>query len=119
MELHFPFHNYAGPGTHVIERIQKGDLPINDFDAAALIHDMEYIGYGSRNKADLNMMANIAKSGKPFLGLTAFIAFKADQLLLGERAVNRPDVYNENYDKANLILERYGYHSRLKPISVD
>jgi len=32
-----------GPGTHVIERLEKGIIPLNRTDAAAMIHDIEYL----------------------------------------------------------------------------
>lgn len=55
-------HNYFGPGTHVEDRIYRGDKPINLFDRAAMIHDVEYFN-GNQFKADNNMWQNIAKQG--------------------------------------------------------
>ncbi len=38
------FYNFAGPGTHIYQRIKDHVMPINRMDAAALIHDIEYLG---------------------------------------------------------------------------
>ncbi len=41
-ELHLPGHNFTGPGTHVEERLLRGDEPINKLDKAAREHDIMY-----------------------------------------------------------------------------
>lgn len=38
-----PFYNYMGPGTHIVDRIKKGVLPVNDTDRIALAHDINYM----------------------------------------------------------------------------
>lgn len=37
--------NYMGPGTHVVDRITNGVLPINYVDSIARQHDVDYIRY--------------------------------------------------------------------------
>jgi len=56
-----PFHNYAGPGTHISENIHKGVKPISNLDRAALIHDIEYLN-GNQFQADNNMFKNMVKN---------------------------------------------------------
>lgn len=40
--LHLPGHNYIGPGTDVVSRIQHGHKPVDLDDYAALQHDIAY-----------------------------------------------------------------------------
>lgn len=40
-ERHFPGLNYCGPGTNVSRRLREGVEPINELDAACLMHDLE------------------------------------------------------------------------------
>ncbi len=39
-ELHIPGYKFTGPGTKVKERLLKGDIPVNELDKAAQLHDM-------------------------------------------------------------------------------
>lgn len=39
-EKHFPGYNFAGPGTNVARRLERGVKPVNNIDAAALQHDL-------------------------------------------------------------------------------
>lgn len=59
-EYHLPFHNFAGPGTHIIERLEKGVKPTTDLDLAALIHDVEYLGL-DQHTADRNFRKNLIR----------------------------------------------------------
>lgn len=63
-EYHIPYHNYAGPGTHVIDRLLYNKKPVNYLDEAALIHDIDYMNpYITKDQADANMANNLAKTG--------------------------------------------------------
>lgn len=77
-EYHIPFHNYAGPGTHLTERIERGDKPVSVLDAAAMIHDVDYLS-GDQAKADSTMLSNLTKGGflstGPLSVLPAKLAF--------------------------------------------
>ena len=39
---HFPGHNFTGPGTHAVARIQAGIGPTNGVDACSMVHDLAY-----------------------------------------------------------------------------
>ena len=41
-EMHLPGHNFTGPFTRLVERIKRGDNPVNRVDAAAMKHDITY-----------------------------------------------------------------------------
>ena len=41
-EFHIPSYQYAGPGTHLRKRLQRGDPGINRLDRIAKIHDIDY-----------------------------------------------------------------------------
>jgi len=62
LQLHLPFHKYAGPGTHLMSNLIFRVKPINSLDQASLIHDIDYLNpYISKWKADNNMASNLAK----------------------------------------------------------
>ncbi|AJP61529.1 capsid-like protein [Adoxophyes honmai entomopoxvirus 'L' virophage 1] len=42
LELHYPGHNFTGPGTNLVLRMEKNDKPVNKVDKNSLIHDIEY-----------------------------------------------------------------------------
>lgn len=41
-ELHVPSYQFCGPGTHLTERLKRGDSGINPLDAACRVHDIAY-----------------------------------------------------------------------------
>lgn len=41
-EMHLPSYNYCGPGTKLKERMQRGDVAINELDKACQFHDLAY-----------------------------------------------------------------------------
>lgn len=40
-ERHLPGYNFCGPGTDVARRRREGVEPVNELDAACLMHDLE------------------------------------------------------------------------------
>ena len=42
IELHIPGYQFCGPGTHVEERLARGDQGVNPLDAACREHDIAY-----------------------------------------------------------------------------
>jgi len=42
IEFHLPSYQYAGPGTRLKKRLQRGDPGINRLDRIAKIHDIDY-----------------------------------------------------------------------------
>lgn len=60
-EFHYGQNNYLGPGTRIVQRIEKGVRPISLYDAAAMIHDIEYTSLDQRT-ADTNMLNNIKRA---------------------------------------------------------
>ena len=57
-EYHVPGFNYMGPGTKIATRVMNKVRPTNAFDAASLIHDVEYLKE-NQFEADNNMYLNI------------------------------------------------------------
>ena len=61
-------YNYLGPGTHVEERLQRGDPPLDGsygLDAQAKIHDIDYVNAKTSSdvrQADKKFIKNIEKS---------------------------------------------------------
>ncbi len=95
-EYHLPGHNYAGPGTHTITRMLKGDLPTTYIDKAALVHDIEYMKPNNKMKADLNMYKNLMKQA-PYLFSLNTIVYKG---LLLSTPFYQPVGDNDMYYKA-------------------
>lgn len=62
-QMHLPFHNYAGPGTHVANNIVNKVMPTTLIDQASLIHDIEYVKPSNQWKADNNMYKNLLRAG--------------------------------------------------------
>ncbi len=107
-EYHIPFHNYAGPGTHVLTRIERGDQPINDIDAAALVHDLEYIRDNSRIHADAHMALNMLRATKtPIPSMLSTSAFAIDAVLGNNRTLGKPHIYEMYQPKAKNLLINY------------
>lgn len=100
-----------GPGTHIVDRIKKGILPINAGDAAALIHDIEYLGYEDQSIPDATAINN---AGFPY-NLVMFPAFKAKQLLGKNIGPLNIPAYNYlktivNYHPVYKELEKYNLY---------
>lgn len=79
--------NFLGPGTHIEERIKRGDPPldgINGIDAQARIHDIDYMKAKTLDdvrKADIKLLKNIDQStGKPYLKKLTKTAIKSKML---------------------------------------
>ena len=49
VELHLPSYQYCGPGTKLQKRLDRGDLGINQLDAACKDHDIAY----SKNRTNI------------------------------------------------------------------
>jgi hypothetical protein len=54
LEIHLPGYQFLGPGTHLEERLQRGERGINPLDNACLQHDIAYSSQNTdnRTKAD-------------------------------------------------------------------
>jgi len=78
-EFHLPGHNYAGPGTRVISKVLAGVKPTSQLDAAALVHDVEYLS-GNYVRADSNMEYNLGKNLHPATVATT-LSFLAKDLV--------------------------------------
>lgn len=76
-ELHLKNYNFAGPGTKLHKRLERGDKGINALDEACKIHDIAYDKY----KDDKNR--NIADK---VLIEKAWERYKAQDSTLGEKA---------------------------------
>lgn len=43
MEWHVPGNQFLGPGTHIVDRINRRVLPSNRTDFVAMLHDIDYL----------------------------------------------------------------------------
>lgn len=89
-QYHLPTYKYLGPGTRVMTNLHNKVMPKNKLDAAALIHDVEYLN-GNQQEADARMVRNVSKPLKPLV----WSAFKAKDLI-----GYKPRVNTKLYDKA-------------------
>jgi hypothetical protein len=90
IEHHLPFHNYAGPGTKIVTRVLRGDIPINYLDASALIHDIEYIRDSNRIHADEHFKNNLHNNNWPVTKQLTSIIFSIDPV---NRTENNAELY--------------------------
>lgn len=88
-QLHLPGYNYAGPGTRIKSNILHGIKPVDAFDAAALIHDVEYLS-GQYSKADDNMIGNLIKA-KSAWTIPSEVAFTVKDYIGYEPTPNAKD----------------------------
>ena len=79
MELHIPFYNYAGPGTNLELRLEKGIKPVNGLDHASMMHDVSY----SRSKDP-----TIRSAADAVLQEAAWKRFKDPNASVGEKAAS-------------------------------
>lgn len=81
--------NFAGPGTNLVERLRRGDKPINEVDRIAKAHDLRYglaTNYDQVRDAD-NVMINALKNTKQDpVSRTAASAVMQGKLLLEDKA---------------------------------
>lgn len=92
MEFHLPGHNYAGPGTHVKNRVLNRVKPTTALDTAALIHDIEYL-YLDQDIADKNFRDNLFRNGNYLLGDLSIPAFGIKNLV-GYNVEKQPQLYH-------------------------
>lgn len=90
LELHLPFMNYMGPGTHVAERLRKGITPNSHGDAVALVHDIEYYGIDER-LADANAVHN----AKGITKAAMYLAFGLKNIFGGMKPERDQQLYSE------------------------
>lgn len=50
-EMHLPGYQFLGPGTHLEERLERGERGINPLDNACLQHDIAYSNINNSNRA--------------------------------------------------------------------
>lgn len=86
----------------------NGDKPVSPVDAAALIHDIEYLK-GDFQKADENMAKNVAnnlKNPTAYLGIKFIFGVKD---IFGYDPIINPDMYNylKNKVRENDLLANY------------
>ena len=120
VELHLPGYNYAGPGTNLDLRLEKGIKPKNLLDEAAMYHDIAYSKSNNledRHAADKilqeaawnRVLAPDAGIGEKSMGWLVTNAMKAKRAL---GAGLKPHSVNlEEFDKSSII-------SASKPVEV-
>lgn len=60
-QYHLPFHNYLGPGTHVVSNMLSGVEPVNVMDRIAMFHDYDYLSGMPQQEADALMTSRLTK----------------------------------------------------------
>lgn len=94
-EMHVPGYQYCGPGTHLEERLKRGDPGKNPLDAACKQHDIAYSEHkdsNERGKADKTLQkeamkrvfAKDASIGERATALGVAMAMKAKRTLSGK-----------------------------------
>lgn len=102
-EYHIPGYEYAGPGTHIISRIENQVKPRNFIDEASLIHDIEYMKKNNQFNADNNMWLNLVRRHSwmyPLANLVRIAFIAKDISGLKANDYENDDVYNYLKDKA-------------------
>lgn len=111
-EYHVPFHNYMGPGTHVLTNLVDKIQPTTVFDKASMIHDVEYVKPGNQWRADNNMWLNSVKEAPYLLPIHNMIraAFLVKDLA-GYKPTTSEELYKlsksklqEGYDQGHMTF---------------
>lgn len=109
-ELHVPKYQYCGPGTHLNERIARGDQGINPLDAACKTHDIAYSKHSDseeRSKADKilqkeaikRVFARDASIGERAVAIGVATAMKVKRTLSGKGLSKKKRVTNRTKKK--------------------
>ena len=67
-EMHLPGSNFTGPGTRLVERLQRGDKPTDRVDLFSLNHDISYYlntDKEKRHEADRKLLKGIDSIENP------------------------------------------------------
>lgn len=112
-----------GPGTHVISRVLRGDMPVSRTDAIAMLHDIDYLRYaGVRdiNKYDdiaINRAGRDLESQVLVAGLTARkmigIRFDGNNGNIGEQRIAGYNLHNYvvDNDEYRKMFQAYGLNA--------
>lgn len=113
IQHHLPYHNYAGPGTHIQQNIEAGLRPTSGIDAAALIHDIDYLSGRLQSDADKYMWHNLVEEYpyNPGVASTALLGFQVKDLF-GYPIETNPQLGYDLYQLANKqkLLQNYKSH---------
>lgn len=93
---------FAGPGTNLDTRLQRGDKPINDIDAAALEHDISY-AKGQALKGDRKAFTNHI--------------WKADDIFIKKALASKDDPVMGKISAAAIALKKKGEQTGVLPLS--
>lgn len=109
-ELHAPNYQFCGPGTHLDERLKRGDSGINPLDAACKTHDIAYSQHkesSERGKADKilqkeafkRVFSRDASLGERAVALGVAAAMKVKRTLSGNGFANKKRTIRRNKKK--------------------
>lgn len=108
MELHAPGYHFMGPGTHIIDRINRRVQPINKTDFVAMLHDIDYLmgsgDYRWTSQADSRAVSN---AGWTPGGILMKVGLRARQIL---------DLPFNNYTDNNQIASSLMYIVKNDPV---
>ena len=99
-----------GPGTHILTRLREGIQPISRVDAAAMIHDIEYLNpHISESDADANALRNAGSYVNP-IKILMKIGFTIKDLFGGYKS--RKSI--KDYYECRSIVDGPKYQSVMK-----
>ena len=99
-ELHLFFHNFSGPGTHIQERLARGDKPVDKVDAISMIHDIAYMNAKTVHDIDdadtkfINAQKQIAQNDPNLY--TKANAFLVQQIMTTKQKMERFGIADAN-----------------------
>lgn len=85
--MHYPNSSYMGPGTHLHERLKRGDKPKTGSDFTSMLHDLDYNNAdGNPDKiriADEKMLHRIKPkiAKEPLYALPGYIGISAKKFI--------------------------------------
>lgn len=87
-----------GPGTHIVNKINKRVLPTSYNDALALKHDLQYLA--ANNKSQLNVSDDLAITAADYSvqGITMKLGLTLRKVLSINKLGNRPKLAQALYN---------------------
>jgi hypothetical protein len=80
-QITFPGSRYIGPGTHVIKNVLTDQFPKSQTDAAAMLHDIDYLIYAGKSQLYSDIKAVFSADPTTLEGLALIVGLTTKNLV--------------------------------------
>ena len=120
-ENHVPGYSYAGPGTRLLSRLNRGDQPVNEYDRLAMEHDRRFYetrqGVARGVISDQDARSMIARADESMISGMKLVAQNDPKPSLQKTAILRAIQGKALLEKTGLLDYKkfLGKHDRVMP----